>query len=350
MTEVELEVLPIDHERNTRLATHPLPTIEVPESYGPDGNDVTMQPPAQDTSSASQSEDGKLTGFFSVAATQRRYENLNMQRAWRSLASDALSFYSCQLSCICQELRNVSVQEAEYAKNGPRRQSFPFNEEKFLRRCKNSPYSASVSEIPDETDFGTIRENLFSNATAIFRIYCDWFHWTQMVSKLPQVDEASHKAMLEYISQGYKGDRSPLAYLEESKDFVYANSDVDPLLDRFQYVFMASGNKMKSALNYLCFGKTLLDTETSQHIVYKKGRVRLHLKITLALLSSSLVLAPVAILYLLDMSHQVSFVVVAAFGIVFALGLLVFEPRASYFVVGIVAYYAVLSAFLSNSM
>ncbi|KAI0157371.1 hypothetical protein GGR57DRAFT_64823 [Xylariaceae sp. FL1272] len=295
-----------------------------------------------------------LTGFFSIAATQRLYENFNMQRAWRSLTSDTLSFYSCQLSCLAQELKKISVQEAEYAQAEPGRQSFPFNKEKFLRRCRNNPHSPSTYEIPEENDFGAIRENLFSNATAILKKYCDLFHWSQIVSKLPRVDEAHHEAILEYISQGYKGDRSPLAYLEESKDFIYANADpitdVDPLLDRFQDVFMKSGTRMKSALNYLCLGKTILDTESSQHIEYKVDGVRLRLKMTLALLSSTLVLAPVAILYLADMSHPVSFVVVAAFGVVFALGLLVFEPRTSYFVVGIVAYYAVLSAFLSNAM
>ncbi len=63
--------------------------------------------------------------------------------------------------------------------------------------------------------------------------------------------------------------------------------------------------------------------------------------------SSTLVLAPVGILYLKVPQKEIAFLVVALFGLTFAFTLIAFDNRMSHVLLGLAAYSAVLVVFLS---
>jgi hypothetical protein len=67
------------------------------------------------------------------------------------------------------------------------------------------------------------------------------------------------------------------------------------------------------------------------------------------LLSSSLVLVPVGVLYLGTLNKTLSFVVVVVSGLAFAIALIIIEQRIGRVIVGVAAYYALLATLLGNT-
>ncbi|KAI8623708.1 hypothetical protein F5Y19DRAFT_491998 [Xylariaceae sp. FL1651] len=286
-------------------------------------------------------------GFRSIAAMHVRYPNTSTHRTFRYPTQMLLSYYECQLSLLLDELDKIDT-EIDRAKNEPQWQQFLFDKNEFIRRCLQNPNQLSICEPPKEGNLLAKRENLVANLNHIFKEYQDLFRWELDTHKFSRVSWKTQYYLAEHMKDFFGDDKSAVDYLRAIGDFVY--TDIDPPIERLQHLILATTGWLGDCVRYLCCG-TLLSSKghTRQRVKYSRVHFHWLLKALIGLVSSALVLAPVGILFLGNLSKPISFVVVVIFGLAFTIIMLAFEQPTSHLLVGLAAFYAVLVAFLSNA-
>ncbi|KAI0396981.1 hypothetical protein F5Y17DRAFT_416744 [Xylariaceae sp. FL0594] len=322
--------IPKNHTTHSRIRqANPTPTHGARECY------------TEDELRLGASEDT----FPSIAAMHVTHGYTNMHRGFRYSTKRLLLYYQCQITCLLDEIDSLDNQLTN---------QFPFDRESFLSRCVESPDQASVSQRPLDEELNRKRENLLSNLDTIFEKYRRVMYWDVDVrGKFTKVSPKTHRALADNIRQYSKGDPYSLEYLRAMGDFVYA--DVDPPVERFQdlvrhlrlaigtgigrflkKIFWASVDPMRQPGNY----KRTVNHPESAFVMAAKP--------LMMIAAGFMVKVPIGFLYLCEPSKPASFAVMAAYGFVVTIVALVVERRANHLMLGLVADYAIIGAFLSN--
>ncbi|KAI8945272.1 hypothetical protein F4801DRAFT_139371 [Xylaria longipes] len=300
-----------------------------------------------------------VRGFPSIAAFHANYPNTRICRAFVMLTQTLSTRYQYQLTCLLGALADLDAEGAikGEASGDKGSQPVPLDKERFISRCLRSPDQISLVQVRTRDDgceedeeqkkerIDAERENIFAN---IERIFGSLANWQGDSRKFPRVSSGVHKRLFKYIKNMDGLDPDAVDYLRAHDDLFYA--DVDPLYERFYTFLICIRGAFVNSVKYLSCKRLFADDDVSFGTgTYKDRNIRLLVKSQMVLAGSALVLTPVGILYLQETTKVISFVVVALFGLVFALTLIAFDNRMIHVLFGLAAYYAVLVSFLNKS-
>ncbi|KAI3326010.1 hypothetical protein HD806DRAFT_520718 [Xylariaceae sp. AK1471] len=292
-----------------------------------------------------------VNGFPSVAAFHAKYPNTRSCRAFRFLNQKLLTLYQCQLTCLLGELVNLDVQGATESEtpSGNHSQHVPFDKTKFISRCLRSSDQASLVQVPKDNKeedeehekdrIDAMRENLVANIERISSNYHNRVNWEYELRKFPRPSMKTHENRFRRIQNLGGLNPDALDYLRAIDDFIYA--DADPLYERFHSFLIWIRRAIVRSIKLLGCNRFI----PQEHIPFGSGdysawKIRLLVKILMVVVSSTLVLIPVGLLYLVAPVKAISFLIVALFGLVFAFTLIGFDNRMSHVLLGLAAYYA----------
>ncbi|KAI1479732.1 hypothetical protein F4774DRAFT_114730 [Daldinia eschscholtzii] len=293
-------------------------------------------------------------GWPSIASQQMYFGNHNSHRGFDPLTHYILTSYELKLSVIEDELDRMNCEDNEAG--GKLLRSLPFSREQFIACCRQGVGHLSL-QCPkpnlDGLDRETQRDNIIISARILLREYLQLLLLHRDIKKLPRVSRAAHEVHFELARKGQNFDDEACAFQRYIDDFV--STEPDAYFGRFEsLLYYVSGHWFMKPLKHLCrlFGRSTLPFSIppgGPHITYSLRPFRFFLKMFLAIGSLSLSLFPVALLFLeTDWSRAGYLTVVGVSSAIFALVILAFEPRTVPMLVCLNAYFAVLSAFLSN--
>ncbi|KAI1262206.1 hypothetical protein F5Y18DRAFT_430442 [Xylariaceae sp. FL1019] len=318
--------------------------------------------------SIEQLSSGLNNGFVSVSSMNSIAPNLNTHRAFRVTGQRLMLQLESQISCLLDEVRRIDELLPTHGPGGTHPRSFwQYDKEAFILRCKQGlDYSAipkplashsvaSTSQASDQNDLTTQRENLLSSVSILLREYRELLRWDHDLQNYRKVSRRSHLTIVKHIRDRFSlPDDQPnyegyldggLEYLRDRDDFIYVDSGAPP--EFFQRMIL--NPKISKIIRFLCCGNPRLGfPETEGEIPAQ--RLLITLRALMGFLGSLIILAPVGILFLVDLQQKwLEFVVVLIFSLVFGFIFFFFESRSNYLFVGIAGYCAVLVNFLTNS-
>ncbi|KAI1365729.1 hypothetical protein F5Y08DRAFT_165882 [Xylaria arbuscula] len=299
-----------------------------------------------------------INGFPAVAAYHARYPNTRICRSFNHLNQELLLRYESQLTYLHGALADLNVESTKRSEPGDRgdRKSVPFDKQTFISRCLQAPDPLSLVQSPGDVKglgvdpeqrrvrIEAMRENLVANIERIFGNYQNRVNWQYELKKFPRVSPKVHRRMFRYLKKTKGIDSDGLDYLRANDDFIYG--DADPIYERFHSLFIKFYTAFISIVKFLSCG-TFFTNGPFRSESWKEKRVRLLIRLLIALSSTVSLLGPVGILLLAAPRKGISLLVVFLSSIVFAFILLAFEIRLSQTLLGVAAYNAVLVVFLS---
>ncbi|KAI1096787.1 hypothetical protein F5B19DRAFT_5269 [Rostrohypoxylon terebratum] len=289
-------------------------------------------------------------GWPSIAAVQTYFPNHSSQRAFGVSVQQFLTNYQQKIHCIDNRLDEMNFEDSEASGNPLR--SLPFKQESFLDRSIRGVGHLPIPPDPHsgELDRESQRENLIMTKAKYLTTYFTILIMNSEIKKFTRTSRRAHESHFKaQVDEGL--DNEALAYMRYIDDFI---SDApDQIFQKFESLLYTESPWMMKLLGHL---SRLFGGSNPSHVDPDDPRVtlslwpfRIFIKILLVLSSQSLLVIPVALLYLqLDWSRGIYLVIVTAFAIIFTIAMAWFEPRFAYLFVGVTAYYAVLVAFLAN--
>ncbi|KAI0423382.1 hypothetical protein F5Y09DRAFT_350597 [Xylaria sp. FL1042] len=127
-----------------------------------------------------------VKGFPSVAAYHATFPNTRICRSFDYPNQRLILTYQYQLTCLVGALADLDVESATKSETPGEKgsQPVPFDKEKFISRCLQSPDYMSLVQIPQKREgseedeqekrdrIEAMRENLIANMERIFDKYC----------------------------------------------------------------------------------------------------------------------------------------------------------------------------------
>ncbi|KAI1345946.1 hypothetical protein F5Y01DRAFT_308674 [Xylaria sp. FL0043] len=279
-------------------------------------------------------EQVSVNGFPSIAAYHATYPNTRICRSFDYLNQRLLLHNQYQLTCLLGALADLDIES---------RQPFPFDKEKFISRCMQTPDQISLVQLPK----GPMRENLLANMERILDKYCSRVSWQNELRNFPRVSTKIHSKFFNMIKKKNGLAPAALDYFRANDDFIYA--DPDPLYERFHSMILHIRGAFIKSVRFLSCNRFWADGGSPGSSVWSARTVQILVR-SLMVLSSSALLLPLGILYLKMPRKEVAFLVVALSALAFGFALTTFNYRMSYVLLALAAYLAVLVAFLSNPL
>lgn len=289
-------------------------------------------------------------GWPSIAAVQTYFPNNSSQRAFTVSTQQLLTHYQQKIHCIDNKLDEMNFEGSE-AGGSPLR-SLPFDQEKFLARCISGTGHMPIPPDPEsgELDRASQRENLMMAKEKYSISYYMILIMNYEIKKFTRTSRRAHETHFKMqVNEGLNNEA--LAYMRYIDDFV---SDApDQIFQKFESLLYTDSPWVMGLLrriNRLFGGDAPPNIDPDDpRITLSLRPLRILIKTLLVLSSQSLLIIPVALLYLqMDWSRGIYLLVVTAFAVVFTIAMATFEARIAYLFVGVTAYYAVLVAFLAN--
>ncbi|KAI0447490.1 hypothetical protein F4803DRAFT_546008 [Xylaria telfairii] len=292
-------------------------------------------------------------GFPSIAAMQMQWSNTGTFRTFDYLNWRRLKFYETKLTYLEGQLYKLDRAEAKTT-DGSHKSKFPFNKDIFMDCCfrgSDAPDMPEALVADGQDEFSNLRERLYAHIERLSAKHHELVDWMQRTTTIPRVHRMAHYRQFTAARELHGLENEAIEHLRAIDDMAYVS--LNPVDSRLQSFWLSSTPWVTKILTYLCLRNPLSYEGGSQTYNSVEANCYRYLDKTLiisstTLLSSSLILLPVGILYLAGLSRPLSFAVVGIFGVVFAVALMLIEDRVGHAVVGIVAYIAVLATFLAN--
>ncbi|KAI0813173.1 hypothetical protein GGR55DRAFT_560758 [Xylaria sp. FL0064] len=328
------------------------------EDWRADGVEPTSD---DETYESCDVEQVSVNGFPSIAAYHATYPNTRICRSFDYPNQRLILHYQYQLTCLLGALADLDVESATKSETEGEKgsQPLPFDKEKFISRCLQSPDQISLVQLPkiregnEEGEEGkkerieAMRENLLANMERILDKYCSRVSWQNELRNFPRVSAKIHGKFFNMIKKKSGLAPDALDYFRANDDFIYA--DPDPLYERFHNMIVDIRDAFIKSVRFLSCNRLWADGGGSGSSVWSAQTVRILVR-SLMVLSSSALLLPLGILYLKMPRKEVAFLVVALSTLAFGFALTAFDYRMSYVLLALAAYLAVLVVFLSNPL
>ncbi|KAJ8122635.1 hypothetical protein ONZ43_g1219 [Nemania bipapillata] len=225
------------------------------------------------------------------------------------------TLYQCQLTCLLGALVNLDAEGAKIlGEDGSQPALFD------MENLKDDGSEEDDQQKKDQID--TMRENLVANIERIFEKYCSRVNWQYELRKFPRASANTHDKIFKHIRDMSGLDPASLDYLRADDDFIYA--DADPLYERFHTFLIYIRTAIVKSVRFLSCKKIFADEDAPP---FGRG-------------TSTLLLAPVGILYLDAPQRPIAFLIVALFDLAFAFTLIGFDSRMLHVLLGLAAYLA----------
>ncbi|KAI1407020.1 hypothetical protein F5Y13DRAFT_183736 [Hypoxylon sp. FL1857] len=314
-------------------------------------------------------------GWPSIAATQMYYNNFSLHRRFSYLMQRILVDQETKLAYLENKLEELDKEDE--GNDITRLRSLPFNPDRLLATCARAPrqaQSATIEQPPpasyrnegqqehrtDDTLWKD-KDLLLEAMMPRLKRYIELLQLDKEMQKLPPISRREHRIFYDEIRIHHTLD-------EPAYQFLYSNDDfVTTVTDRVHQYFEALvyGNSpvmsVGSSPSYLRFirleyikkliGRVHNNNHNQDHapaIEIDKRLIIIPLKVLVAFASGVLLLSPVAILFLVDLTRAESFVVVVVFMFTFVAVMSSLNTNWYTILVGLSAYMAVLVTFLSN--
>ncbi|KAI0977087.1 hypothetical protein F4678DRAFT_411750 [Xylaria arbuscula] len=302
---------------------------------------------------SSEFEDAAPTGLPSMAVKRSRFPNFSTFRTFECLYQRQLEFYEAKLCYLENQLYMLDKAE-DSAMHGLQRKSVSFDKNIFMDcRCADfGPSDVSEALEPPENmlqfKFMDIRERLHAHVDSLSKKHREVTCWLREVRKFPRVLGHAHRQLFETAQEYYGLDNEALDHWRAMDEMAYTS--IDPVELWIENIWFSVKPWVERIARCLPTRKNSPRHNGDQP--YKDVMVNtftiLH-KVLVVLSGLALILVPVSLLCLGGLSKALSLGVVVIFGVIFAVGITIIEDRISHVVVGIIAYLAVLSAFLANT-
>ncbi|KAI0840117.1 hypothetical protein F5Y06DRAFT_263687 [Hypoxylon sp. FL0890] len=300
-------------------------------------------------------------GWPSIAATQMYYNNLNIHRRFALLMQRVLVDQETKLAYLETKLEELDQEDKD--KDVPRLNSLRFDPNSLLATFVQAQPQAQLADVQQypstsygneeqqqngrEYDMWKDKDLLLEAIILRLKRYNEVLQLDKEMQKLPSISEREHRIFYDEIRIHHPLDEPAYQFLYSIDDFVTTVTDrVHPYFGNFV------------SLMYFPFRKYIKKLVRRAHnnhnedhppaIDIDKRLIIAPLKVVAAFLSGALLLSPVAILFLVDLTRVISFVVVVVFMFAFVAVMSWLKTTWYTILVGLCAYMAVLVTFLSN--
>ncbi|KAI2773462.1 hypothetical protein F4815DRAFT_488216 [Daldinia loculata] len=298
---------------------------------------------------------GVPIGWPSIAATQLYYPNLSIHRRFSYLLHRVLIDQETKLAYLENKLQELDKEDE--GSNAARLKKLSFDPETLLSshtpsQAQYQPTSIqtapTTSKVVKEKQRKTNEDNRWEDKDLILesilprlKNYDELLLLGKEMQKLPRISRREHRAFYDEVKNHHPLLDAP-AY-----QFLYSNDDfVTTVTDRVHQYFetLIYGETPIKRLIKRIFGRT----DENSNLEIDNRILVVFLKVVVAFMSGVLLLFPVAILLLVNLSRAESFIVVVAFNFAFVAALAYLNCNWDTILVGLSAYMAVLVTFLSN--
>ncbi|KAI0106393.1 hypothetical protein GGR51DRAFT_571345 [Nemania sp. FL0031] len=316
-------------------------------------------------------------GFPSMAAMQAQWSNTGTFRTFEHLNWRQLGFYETKLSYLESQLHKLDIAEARKMK-GAQKSKLPFNKKSFRDCCFEDSSLAHMSEtlgVEENTlqdEFNDLREKLYAHIECVSKKHRELVEWLHRASTFPRVHRELHYQLFTAARQLHGLDNEAIEYFRAIDEMAHVNFNpidskiqniwlsVTPCIRRFQrrwkgdftgymLIYLTPNHVIYGLVgNHFTGANTMTLPDRNCYGFLEAHALMCVEKALTTLLGSSSILIPAGIVYLAGLSRALSFGVVAIFGIIFAIVLVILERRIGHAIVGILAYIAVLATFLAN--
>ncbi|KAI1398089.1 hypothetical protein F4819DRAFT_46553 [Hypoxylon fuscum] len=335
----------------------------------PRNNDV-HQPsvPAHGTSSEDGLGNGNLLrdsqiknaapeGWPSIAAYRMYYPNFCIHRRFSYLMQRVIMDQETKLACLENKLQELDREDATI--NVSRLRSLPFDPDRLLTaytrtRPQPTPNQAhrptssrngEQNEQRDEYIQWKDKDLILESMLPRLKSYHELLQLEKEMQKLPRISRREHMIFYDRIRKHNVLDELACQFLFPIDDFISTTDRVPQYFEGLLYRDTPIISRIKRII-----GQTQ-DSNTQGRrpgIEIDKRFFVITIKILVASTSGMLLLSPVAILFLLDLSREQSFGVVVSFLFLFVAVMSSLNTNWDTILVGLSAYTAVLVTFLSN--
>ncbi|KAI1075824.1 hypothetical protein F5B20DRAFT_366223 [Whalleya microplaca] len=297
-------------------------------------------------------------GWPSIAASQMYYSNFSIHRRFRYLMQRILVDEETKLAYLETKLEELDKEDEQ--NDISKLKSLPFDPDRLLtpstrtRTLKNPPNLTPAGNREkrnqEEEEYSQWKDKdlLLEATTPRLKNYIELLLLDKEMQRQPPISRREHKAFYDEIRQYHVLEGSAYQFLHPRDDFVTT------VTDRMHQYFetMVYGDKSS------CF-KRLIGRKHSSHlnnhgkddapvIEINNWIFVVIIKVLVAFASGVLLLSPIAILFLVDLSREASFGVIVAFLFAFVAVMISLNTNTYTVLVGLSAYMAVLVTFLSN--
>ncbi|KAI0119606.1 hypothetical protein F4814DRAFT_412607 [Daldinia grandis] len=299
-------------------------------------------------------KDGAPEGWPSIAATQLYYPNFNMHRRFSYLLHRVLIDQETKLAYLEDILEKLDRKDKE--SNPTRLNSLYFDPETLLSgrasaqaqsRAASIQTHPTTSKVTDRGQEETNEDNrwkdkdlILESIIPIWKTYNELLQLGMETQKLPRVSRREHRAFYDVVEKDHTLRASAYQFLYSNDDFVTI------VTDRVHQYFetLIYGDTPIKRLIKRIFGRT----DENFNLEIDNRILTVFFKVLVVFISGVLLLSPVAILLLVNLSRAQSFGVVVSFSFAFVAVLAWLNCNWDTILVGLSAYMAVLVTFLSN--
>ncbi|KAI1075825.1 hypothetical protein F5B20DRAFT_594626 [Whalleya microplaca] len=307
-------------------------------------------------------------GLPSAAATQMYFPNFNSHRGFDSLTHRVLDHMAMKIWCIEDKIDKMDIEDE--TAGGQALRSLPFNREQFIARCLRGTGLSSGPPGPDVDlpDRVTQKDNLVISSEIMLRDYFSLLHQHHATRKLAKVSRRALEVHFRTMRDFQGLDNEACAFMRYMDDFV--TTEPDHIFQRFESLLYTlprvvtfiknlsslfhrtrtrSPSSTSSPTNTLPLTQPPTPTPSSDLPLELSLRgFERAFRLLLGMAGLLLLLPPISVLYLAELSKPGYFAVVVACAGVFVVALTAIEERSGHFLVGLCTYFAVLVTFLSN--
>ncbi|KAI0381740.1 hypothetical protein F5Y04DRAFT_254254 [Hypomontagnella monticulosa] len=301
-------------------------------------------------------------GWPSIAATQMYYTNFRIHRRFSYLTQRLLIDQETKLAYLENKLEELDKEDER--SNTSNLRSLPFDPDRLLATCNQvrsqpqpitpeQPLPTSSRDREGEQGGEYVqwkdKDLLLEAMVPRMKSYFELLQLSKDMQKLPPISRREHNAFYDEIRQYHTLDEPAYQFLYQSDDFVATVTD--RVHQYFEALVYGDSPIMKRI-------KRLIGREHNNHNNHNQDRAPtigidekffvVPIKVLVAFTSGVLLLSPVAILFLGDLSRGASFGVVVAFIFLFVAVMSSLNTNWDTILVGLSAYMAVLVTFLSN--
>ncbi|KAI8966123.1 hypothetical protein F5Y11DRAFT_213877 [Daldinia sp. FL1419] len=295
-----------------------------------------------------------LYGWPYVAATQFYYRNFSIHRSFKYLRHRCLLDQESKIAYLEKRLKDLDKSDKE--NNTGRLTSLPFDPDTLLFghtraqayfQSTSIPTPPTTSKVDDRQQGERDQYSPWQDKDLVMEAikkecysYMKFILHDQEMEKLSHVSAKTHKAFHREVAEYSRLDESASQFLHSEEDFVSTYTD-----QAHQYF---EGLLYKD--------KSPDDADVPDHNTQDTNYIRginnqifvIILKTLVVFVSGGLLICPMAILFLVNLSRVWSFVVVVFFNFAFGAVLVYQNYKLETILVGLSAYMAVLVTFLSN--
>ncbi|KAI1138874.1 hypothetical protein F5Y05DRAFT_382710 [Hypoxylon sp. FL0543] len=350
-------------QRETESLQQPASTT--PEDRGPEhpvvppGNSSEESLGYRNFRTDSDIKNAAPKGWPSIAATQAYYNNLNLHRRFAFLTQRILLDQETKLAYLETKLEELDKEDEN--NSVLRLKSLPFDPNQLLASplqsqaeaqladAQRSPPTSSGNEGQqanrDEYNPWKDKDLLLEATISRLKQFFELLQLDKEMQKLPQISRREHRMFYNEIRKRHILDAPAYQFLYANEDFITTVTDrVHQHFEPLVYGDWPIMSYIKKVIGRVHD----YDDQDAPAIEIDKRLIIVPLKVLIAFGSGALLLSPVAILFLADLTRPQSFAVVVTFMFTFVAVMSYLNTNWHTILVGLSAYMAVLVTFLSN--